>query len=192
MLLLLDGYLDRDDNIPLEDDDAPCPPPPVESDPVWWPPRPQGYYHRTTSGNSHQSTPGDSSPNIPPSPGLSYKTLSWLTLRSPSGRGPATTSSTSVPSRTQTPARTVQKFEPYFLENLVGSKLGYFQDITLADGSIVQRLTTPRTQSHLWIQDSARFELWRAALESPTAQQFYAIRLEQIDRKSTRLNSSHI
>ena len=35
VLPLPDGYPDRDDNIPLEDDDAPCPPSPVESDPVW-------------------------------------------------------------------------------------------------------------------------------------------------------------
>ena len=76
VLLLPDGYLDRDDNIPLEYDDAPHPPPPVESDPVWHPPRPQGYYHRMAGSNGHQSTPGDSSPSIPPSLCLSYKTPS--------------------------------------------------------------------------------------------------------------------
>ena len=75
VLLLLDGYPDRDDNIPLEDDDALCPPPPVESDHNWQPPRPHVYYERP-AGNSHQSTPGDSSPEVPPSPGLSYRTPS--------------------------------------------------------------------------------------------------------------------
>ena len=80
----------------------------------------------------------------------------------------------------QTPVRQVQESEPYFLENPVGSKPGYFQDITLADGSIVQRLTTPRTQSCLWIQDSARFKSWKAALESPTACRFGAIQPEVI------------
>ena len=31
----LDSYLDRDNNIPLEDGDQPPPPPPVETDSIW-------------------------------------------------------------------------------------------------------------------------------------------------------------
>ena len=31
----LDRYLDRDNNIPLEDGDQPLPPPPVETDSIW-------------------------------------------------------------------------------------------------------------------------------------------------------------
>ena len=31
----LDSYLDRDNNIPLEDSDQPPPPPPVETDSIW-------------------------------------------------------------------------------------------------------------------------------------------------------------
>ena len=45
---------------------------------------------------------------------------------------------------------------------------------------MLTRPITPRTQSHLWIQDSARFESQRAALESPTVQHFNVTQLEQI------------
>ena len=108
VLLLPDSYPNRGENVPLEDDDdAPHPLPPVESDPNWWPPGPHVYYDRLAGGNGHQSTPGDSSPSNPPSPGLSYQTPSRQQSRPTSGRGPATPSNTGVPSWSQTPLREV-------------------------------------------------------------------------------------
>ena len=109
VLPLPDGYPDRGENIPLEDnDDAPCPPPPVESNPNLQPPRPHVYMEQPTGNGDCQSTLGDSSPSIPPSPGLSYKT--------PSSRreGPSTSGSMGTPPKT--PVKIVRESEPYFLE----------------------------------------------------------------------------
>ena len=62
-----DSYLDRDNNIPLEDGDQPPPPPPVEIDPIWrnngsWIYVPEPDYE---SGGFGFSQP----PSQPPSPG---------------------------------------------------------------------------------------------------------------------------
>ena len=77
--------------------------------------------------------------------------------------------------------RVVQDSEPYFLENPASyDKPSYFYDVTLADGSTVRRPVTPKTRSYLWIQDNARFESRRQALESPTACRFGAIQPEVI------------
>ena len=68
-----DSYLDRDNNIPLENSDQPPPPLPVEIDPIWrdqgaiWPYVPDAH---PGSGGFGSSQP----PSNPPSPGLSYRT----------------------------------------------------------------------------------------------------------------------
>ena len=74
-----DSYLDRDNNIPLEDGDQPPPPPPAEIDPIW---RDQGafwpYVPDAPNGNGgFDSQP----PSQLPSPGLSYWTPRTPSLR---------------------------------------------------------------------------------------------------------------
>ena len=72
-----DSYLDRDNNIPLEDGDQP--PPPAEIDPIWhhqgvnWPYVPDSY----DESGGFDSQP----PSQPPSPGLSYCTPRTPSLR---------------------------------------------------------------------------------------------------------------
>ena len=73
-----DSYLDRDNNIPLEDGDQPPPPLPVETDSIWchgpsWPYVPDV---------PHDNGDDDSQPpSLPPSPGLSYRTPRTPSLR---------------------------------------------------------------------------------------------------------------
>ena len=74
----LDSYLDRDNNIPLEDGDQPPPPPPVETDSIWhhgpsWP-----YVPDVPRGNGDDDS---QPPSLPPSPGLSYHTPRTPSLR---------------------------------------------------------------------------------------------------------------
>ena len=74
-----DSYLDRDDNIPLEDGDQPPPPLPAEIDPIW---HPQGVSWPYVPDAPNGSGGFDSQPpSQPPSPGLSYRTP-----RTPSSR----------------------------------------------------------------------------------------------------------
>ena len=74
------SYLDRDNNIPLEDGDQPPPPPPppVETDSIWhhgpsWP-----YVPDAPHGNGDDDS---QPPSLPPSPGLSYRTPRTPSLR---------------------------------------------------------------------------------------------------------------
>ena len=75
----LDSYLDRDNNIPLEDGDQPPPPPPAEIDPIWhdqgafWPHLPNA----PDGSGGFDSQP----PSQPPSPGLSYQAPRTPSLR---------------------------------------------------------------------------------------------------------------
>ena len=82
----LDSYLDRDNNIPLEDGDQLPPPPPAEIDPIW---RNQGAFWPYVPDTSDESGGFDSQPpSQPPSPGLSYRTP-----RTPSSRHRSATQS---------------------------------------------------------------------------------------------------
>ena len=73
-----DGYLDRDNNIPLEDGNHPPPPPPVETDSIWHHGHPVPYVpDAPNDGSDDDSQP----PSIPPSPGLSYRTPRTPSLR---------------------------------------------------------------------------------------------------------------
>ena len=74
-----DSYLDRDNNIPLEDGDQPPPPPPVEIDPIW---RDHGAFWPYMPNASDGSGGFDSQPpSQPPSPGLSYQAPRTPSLR---------------------------------------------------------------------------------------------------------------
>ena len=75
----LDSYLDRDNNIPLEDGDQPPPPPPAELDPIW---HDQGAFWPYVPDAPNGSGRFDSQPpSQPPSPGLSYRTPRTPSLR---------------------------------------------------------------------------------------------------------------
>ena len=74
----LDSYLDRDNNIPLEDGDQPLPPLPVETDSIWCHGHPLPYVPDAPNGNGDDDS---QPPNIPPSPGLSYHTPRTPSLR---------------------------------------------------------------------------------------------------------------
>ena len=104
-----DIYLDRDDNIPLEDGDQPPPPLPAEIDPIWchqgvnWPYVPDTY----DESGGFDSQP----PSQPPSPGLSYRTprtpssrhrSATLSHHSSGNTGSHHTSSGSTSARSQT------------------------------------------------------------------------------------------
>ena len=66
-----DSYLDRDNNIPLEDGDQPPPPLPVETDSIWHHGHPMPYVpDAPNNGDDNDHQP----PITPPSPGLSYCT----------------------------------------------------------------------------------------------------------------------
>ena len=143
-----------------------CPLPPVESDPNWCPPRPHVYLERP-AGNGHQSTSGDLSPQIPPSPGLSYRTQSQLPSRSPSGKEPASSGGSGSHSRLKTPPAVIHTSDPYFKEEWGGGH--YYCDVTMADGSIVTQPVTPGTTRQVHVEQShARIKSQQQALESPT------------------------
>ena len=75
----LDSYLDRDNNIPLEDGDQPPPPPPAEIDLIW---HQQGASWLYVPDAPNESGGFDSQPpSLPPSPGLSYCTPRTPSLR---------------------------------------------------------------------------------------------------------------
>ena len=73
----LDSYLDRNNNISLEDGDQ-QPPPPVETDFIWHHGHPMPYVpDAPDNGNDDHHQP----PISPPSPGLSYCTPRTPSLR---------------------------------------------------------------------------------------------------------------
>ena len=74
----LDSYLDRDNNIPLEDGDQPLPPLPVETDSIWCHGHPLPYVPDAPNGNGDDDS---QPPSIPPSLGLSYHTPRTPSLR---------------------------------------------------------------------------------------------------------------
>ena len=73
-----DSYLDRDNNIPPQDDDQPLPPLPVETDSIWHHGHPMPYVlDAPNNGDDDVHQP----PISPPSPGLSYHTPRTPSLR---------------------------------------------------------------------------------------------------------------
>ena len=73
-----DSYLDRDNNIPLENGDQPPPPLPVETDSIWHHDHPMPYVpDAPNNGNDDDYQP----PISPESPGLSYQTPITPSLR---------------------------------------------------------------------------------------------------------------
>ena len=160
-----DSYLDRDNNIPLEDGDQPPPPPlPVEIDPIW---RPQGtswlYVPDTLNGSGgFDSQP----PSLPLSPGLSYHTP-----RTPSSRhrsvtpshyssgnaGSCHNSSGNTSARSQTltepdPSASVTEVsqsQPIFTDTDLGSRWEY--EVVMSDGTTQHRPVSPPTASKLMI-----------------------------------------
>ena len=73
-----DSYLDRDNNIPLEDGDQPPPPLPVETDSIWHHGHPMPYVPDAPNNGDDD----DHQPHFtPPSLGLSYCTPRTPSLR---------------------------------------------------------------------------------------------------------------
>ena len=126
----LDSYLDRDNNIPLEDGDQPLPPPPVETDSIWhhgtsWP-----YVPDVPHGNGdNDSQP----PSLPPSPGLSYHTP-----RTPSLRHRSVTPSHHCSGRSQSRSQMLTeqvKSPPFSTEAEDGSGVVWECTVTMSDGT---------------------------------------------------------
>ena len=160
-----DSYLDRDNNIPLEDgDQPPPPPPPAEIDLIW---RNQGAFWPYVPDTYDESGGFDSQPpSQPPSPGLSYRTP-----RTPSSRHRSTTlshhsfgntgsrhtssGSTSVRSRTSTepgipaPEREVSQTLPRFHHDGPGARWEY--EVMMGDGTVQQCSVSLYTHDKLWI-----------------------------------------
>ena len=131
-------------------------------------------------GNGHQSTPSDLSPQISPSLGLSYRTPSRLPLRSPSGKGPASSGGSGSRSVPNTPPAVFRMSSPYLVEDDHGWGYFYYKNITMADGSVITRPATPGTAGCLHGQFNARIESWQQALESPNLPRPTAIPSQQI------------
>ena len=155
----LDSYLDRDNNIPLEDGDQPPPPLPAEIDPIWhhqsafWP-----YVPNALNGSGgFDSQP----PSLPPSPGLSYCTPRTPSSRhrsvTPSHHSSGNTSSGNTGSRSWTlmepgdpvPAMEISRSRPIFTDTGLGSRWEY--EITMSDGTTWHCPVSPPTVSKLMI-----------------------------------------
>ena len=159
-----DSYLDRDNNIPLEDGDQPPPPPPAEIDPIW---RHQGTFWPYVPDTPDGSGGFDSQPpSQPPSPGLSYRTPRTPSLRHRSvtlshhpsrntGSHHNSSGNTSARSWTLTelgiPAseQEVSRTKPKFLDDSSGARWEY--EITMADGTTWQHPVSPYTADQLWV-----------------------------------------
>ena len=159
-----DSYLDRDNNIPLEDGDQPPPPLPAEIDSIWCN---QGVLWSYVPDTHDESGGFDSQPPSQPlSPGLSY-----CTPRTPSSRhrsatpshhffgntGSCHTSSESTSARSRTlmepgvPAseQEVSWTQPKLRNDGTGARWEY--EITMGDGTIWHRSISPSTRNELWI-----------------------------------------
>ena len=174
----LDSYLDRDNNIPLEDGNQPPPPLPVETDSIWHHDHPIPY----VPDAPHDGSDDDCQPpSIPLSPGLSYRTPRTPSLRHRSVT-PSHHSSGGSCSRSQT------------LTELVKSPprdgSGYYWDqiVTMSNGTTRVRPVSPVTFGNLVrtttgrepakvssIPENPRILAHRQALESPTVPQSSAI-----------------
>ena len=182
-----DSYLDRDNNIPLEDGDQPLPPPPVETDSIWhhgssWP-----YVLDTPCGNGDDDS---QPPSLPPSPGLSYRTSRTPSLRSRSVT-PSHHSSGRSRSRSQmlmeqvetSPCLTELSKAPISTEYESGAR--WERTVTMSDGTTRVRPMSPGTLHKLmgpyWSRfyspaaENSRALACHQALESPLAPQTSAI-----------------
>ena len=159
----LDSYLDRDNNIPLEDGDQPPPPLPAEIDPIW---RHQGYSWPYVPDTYDESGGFDTQPpSQPPSPGLSYQTPRTPSSRhrsvSPSHHSSENTGShhdsssgnTSARSRTLTEPgiptyeQEVSWTQPKLQNDGTGATWEY--EIMMGDGTVRRRSVSPNTHNEL-------------------------------------------
>ena len=183
VLLPLDSYLDRDNNIPPEDGDQPPPPPPVEMDSIWHHGHPMPYVlGAPCDGDDDDSQP----PSLPPSPGLSYCTPRTSILRHSSV---TLSHCSSGGSRLRSQTLTEQvKSPPHEREACDNS--GYYWDwlVTMSDGTTQVQPVSPVTFGNLVhaatsgepaevssIPENPRILARHQALESPTVPQSSAI-----------------
>ena len=160
----LDGYLDRDNNIPLEDGDQPPPPPPVETDSIWHHGHPIPYGVDAPNDGDHQP------PITPPSPGLSYHTSRTPSLRHKSVT-PSHHSSGGSRSRSQTLTEQM-KSPPHMSEHADDS--GFYCDwiVTMSDSTTQVRPLSPVMAAKLVdtyrAPENPRILAQHQALESPS------------------------
>ena len=159
-----DSYLDRDNNIPLEDGDQPPPPLPAEIDLIWQTGHPWPYVPDAPNGGGRNNS---QPPSMPPSPGLSYRTPRTPSLRHrlviPSHHTPShhTSSCHSSGNRSSRSHMLTEpedfssriteesQSQPVFVDTGVGSRWDY--EITMSDGTIWHRPVSPQTASKLMI-----------------------------------------
>ena len=178
-----DSYLDRDNNIPLEDGDQPPPPLPIEADPIWYHGPSWPYMPDAPHGSSYDDS---QLPSIPPSPGLSYHTPRTPSLRNRSVT-PSHHSSGGSRSRSQTLTEQL-KSPPRLLEHADGS--GFYWDwiVTMSNGTTQVQPVSPETFGDLVhtktnrapaevssIPENPRILACRQALESPTVPRSSAV-----------------
>ena len=124
----LDSYLDRDNNISLEDGDQPPPPLPVETDSIWHHGHPMPYVlDAPGNGSDDDSQP----PTTPPSLGLSYHTP-----RTPSLRHRSVTPSHHPPGGSHSRSQTLteqMKSPAHMLEAINGSSFYWDWIVTMSD-----------------------------------------------------------